>query len=248
MVLGPDAAGFGERNGLQQPGGGQLRGRELEQYLFATQVVAGRSLAWQNISDMRRAVSLLAGFEFVQSERLGCYGHSMGSTHTWLVGPFEPRLRALAGNCCLPTYGAMERTGLMHCFPNYIPGWRQYGDLPDIACADRPLRTAPEFRRTGQRQPDCRSASRTARTAAGLDLQPASPKIFPGLSKAIPTTSSARKCGAGSEITSAATSGETRQGAGENLAREICRIPATCRTLAVDVPQHALPACNFIQP
>jgi len=133
VVLCPDAAGFGERNGLQQPGGGQLRGRDLEHYLFAMQVVAGRSLAWQNISDMRRAVSLLAGFEFVQSERLGCYGHSMGSTHTWLVGPFEPRLRALAGNCCLPTYEAMERTGLMHCFPNYIPGWRQYGDLPDIA-------------------------------------------------------------------------------------------------------------------
>lgn len=132
VVLCPDAAGFGERNGLLQPGGGQLRGRELEHYLFGMQVVAGRSLAWQNISDMRRAVSLLAGFEFVRSECLGCYGHSMGSTHTWLVGPFEPRLRALAGNCCLPTYAAMERTGLIHCFPNYIPGWRQYGDLPDI--------------------------------------------------------------------------------------------------------------------
>ena len=56
----------------------------------------------------------------------------MGSTHTWLVGPWEPRLKALAGNCCLPTDAAMERTGLIHCFPNYIPDWRQFGDLPDI--------------------------------------------------------------------------------------------------------------------
>ena len=32
----------------------------------------------------------------------------------------------------MPTYAAMERTDLIHCFPNYIPGWRKYGDIPDI--------------------------------------------------------------------------------------------------------------------
>jgi len=65
----------------------------------------------------------------------------MGSTHTWLVGPWEPRLKALAGNCCMPSYAAMERTNLIHCFPNHIPGWRQYGDLPDIVglIAPQPL-------------------------------------------------------------------------------------------------------------
>ena len=56
------------------------------------------------------------------------YGHSMGSTHTWLVGPWEPRLRALVGNCCLPTYGGIHRTSLLHCFPNFIPGIHEYGD------------------------------------------------------------------------------------------------------------------------
>jgi len=32
----------------------------------------------------------------------------------------------------MPTYAAMERTNLIHCFPNYIPGWRRHGDIPDI--------------------------------------------------------------------------------------------------------------------
>jgi hypothetical protein len=104
----------------------------LEHYLFAMYVVAGRCLAWKNILDMRRAVDLIAARPEVDPERLGCYGHSMGSTHTWLVGPWEPRLKALVGNCCMPTYAAMERTDLIHCFPNYIPGWRQHGDIPDI--------------------------------------------------------------------------------------------------------------------
>jgi dienelactone hydrolase len=126
-VLCPDAAGFGERNQR-----GKLNGRNLEHYLFGMYVAEGRCLAWKNILDMRRAVDLIASRTEVDANRLGCYGHSMGSTHAWLVGPWEPRLKALVGNCCMPTYAAMERTDLIHCFPNYIPGWRRYGDIPDI--------------------------------------------------------------------------------------------------------------------
>lgn len=128
VVFCPDAAGFGERNKR-----GKLNGRGLEHYLFAMQVVAGKCLAWKNILDMRRAVDYICSRPEVDADRIGCYGHSMGSTHTWLVGPWEPRIKALVGNCCLPTYAAMERTDLIHCFPNYVPGWRQHGDTPDIA-------------------------------------------------------------------------------------------------------------------
>lgn len=127
VVLCPDAAGFGERNRK-----GKLNGRNLEHYLFAMYVAEGKCLAWKNILDMRRAVDYLSSRPEVDANRLGCYGHSMGSTHTWLVGPWEPRLKALVGNCCMPTYAAMERTDLIHCFPNYIPGWRRHGDIPDI--------------------------------------------------------------------------------------------------------------------
>lgn len=127
VVLCPDAVGFGERGQR-----GRLRGRDLEHYLFGMYVAEGKCLAWKNILDMRRAVDLIASRPEVDARRLGCYGHSMGSTHTWLAGPWEPRLKALVGNCCMPTYAAMERTDLIHCFPNYIPGWRRYGDIPDI--------------------------------------------------------------------------------------------------------------------
>jgi hypothetical protein len=60
--LGRCASGWSERNRLPGRKQLQLRGRALEHYLFGMQVVAGRSLAWKNISDMRRAVSLLAVF------------------------------------------------------------------------------------------------------------------------------------------------------------------------------------------
>jgi dienelactone hydrolase len=129
VVICPDAMCFGER---QDPTG-KLKGGEYERFEFLRQVVRGRSLAWKDILDMRRTIDALCERPEVLTDRLGCYGHSMGSTHTWLVGPLEPRLKCLVGNCCLPTYEAIEEEHLLHCFPNFVPGWSKYGDTPDIA-------------------------------------------------------------------------------------------------------------------
>ena len=60
-------------------------------------------------------------------------GIRWGRHTTWLVGPWEPRLKCLVGNCCLPTYEAVHRNKLLHCFPNFIPGFHVHGDTPDIA-------------------------------------------------------------------------------------------------------------------
>ncbi len=135
VVLCPDALAFEDR---RHP---HLVGGEYERFEFLRSIVAGKSMAWKSILDMRRAIDFLVSRAEVDSDRIGCFGHSMGSTHTWLVGPWEPRLKCLVGNCCLPTYAAIERMGLIHCFPNFIPGLGQYGDTPDIAAliAPRPL-------------------------------------------------------------------------------------------------------------
>lgn len=127
VVLCPDALCFEERQSQKLAGG------NFERFEFLRYVVSGKCMAWKNILDMRRAIDYLCSRPEVRSDRIGCYGHSMGSTHTWLVGPWEPRLLCLVGNCCLPTYAAIHRTHILHCFPNFIPGWFQYGDTPDIA-------------------------------------------------------------------------------------------------------------------
>ena len=134
VVLCPDALCFEERQDPEK----KLKGGNYERFEFLRLVVAGRSMAWKNILDMRRAIDYLVTRPEVKSDALGCYGHSMGSTHAWLVGPWEPRLKCIIGNCCLPTYAAIHRTKLLHCFPNFIPGLHQYGDTPDIAALIAP--------------------------------------------------------------------------------------------------------------
>ena len=137
VVLCPDALCFEER---QDPSS-KLKGGNYERFEFLRYVVAGKCMAWKNILDMKRAIDFLVSRPEVVADKIGCYGHSMGSTHTWLVGPWEPRIKCLVGNCCLPTYKAIHREHMLHCFPNFVPGIFQYGDTPDIAAliAPRPL-------------------------------------------------------------------------------------------------------------
>ncbi len=137
VVLCPDALCFEER---QDPTG-KLKTGNFERFEFLRYVVDGKCMAWKNILDMKRAIDFLQSRPEVIDEKIGCYGHSMGSTHTWLIGPWEPRLKCLVGNCCLPTYKGIHREHMLHCFPNFIPGIYEYGDTPDIAAliAPRPL-------------------------------------------------------------------------------------------------------------
>ena len=126
---------FGERRDEK------LKGGDYERFEFLRYLVNGKCLAWKNILDIRRGVDLLVQRREVQSDRLGCYGHSMGSTNTYMVGPWEPRLKCFVCNCCLPTYAAIHREHMLHCFPNYVPGLLRYGETPNIAAliAPRPL-------------------------------------------------------------------------------------------------------------
>jgi dienelactone hydrolase len=147
VVLCPDALCFEERQHRS------LRGGNFERFEFLRYVVAGQCMAWKNILDMRRAVDYLCSRAEVKADRLGCYGHSMGATHTWLVGPWEPRLTCLVANCCLPTYAAIHRTHLLHCFPNFIPSWFRHGDTPDITAMIAPRALHMNFGATDDGSP-----------------------------------------------------------------------------------------------
>ncbi|MEJ7591823.1 MAG: alpha/beta hydrolase family protein [Planctomycetaceae bacterium] len=163
VVLCPDALCFEERQDPEK----KLKDGAWERFEFLRLVVDGRCMAWKNILDMRRAIDYLVSRPEVNPDRLGCYGHSMGSTHTWLVGPWEPRLKCLVGNCCLPTYAAIHRTKLLHCFPNYVPGLHQFGDTPDIAALIAPRALHLNFGETDDGSPiqEVRAGVETIATA-----------------------------------------------------------------------------------
>jgi dienelactone hydrolase len=134
VAICPDSLTFGER---QDPTKKQ-QGGNYERFEFLRYLVSGKCLAWKDILDMRRTIDYLVTRPEVKASALGCYGHSMGSTHAYMVGPWEERLKAIVCNCCLPTYKAIHREHMLHCFPNFVPGIFQYGDTPDIVALIAP--------------------------------------------------------------------------------------------------------------
>jgi dienelactone hydrolase len=143
VVLCPDALCFGDR--FRPSFGDRNNFGWMERFEFLRYVVQGKCLLWKNILDMRRAVDYLVSRPEVRADRIGCYGHSMGATHSYMVGPWDTRLRAVVTNACLPTYEAIHHHGLLHCFPNFIPGWQQFGDVPDIVGLIAPRRLHMNF-------------------------------------------------------------------------------------------------------
>ena len=68
VVLCPDALCFGER---QDPTG-KLKDGAYERFEFLREVVRGRSLAWRNVFEMKRAIDLLCSRPEVNQERPCC--------------------------------------------------------------------------------------------------------------------------------------------------------------------------------
>jgi len=115
VVLCPDALCFEGRQSKDLPGD------RFERFEFLRYVVAGRCMAWKSILDMRRAIDHVSSRPEVRRDRIGCHGHSMGSTHTWLVGPWEPRIRCLVGTAaCRPTPRSIDEDPPL--LPEFHPG------------------------------------------------------------------------------------------------------------------------------
>ncbi len=139
IVLCPDALGFEGRRHES------LDGPSYERHMAMHYIAAGKSLAWKNILDNRRALDSLCSRSDVDASRIGCYGHSLGSTFTWLTGPWDNRLKCMVGNCCMPSQAAMDGTAINHSFSNYIPGLNRIGDIPEYVALTAPRRLHLNF-------------------------------------------------------------------------------------------------------
>lgn len=71
----------------------------------------GRSLAAQMMGESRAALDWLAGQGWVRPGRLGVYGISMGATFGYWLAAVDPRVRALAHECCLADFDSLIASG-----------------------------------------------------------------------------------------------------------------------------------------
>jgi dienelactone hydrolase len=82
---------------------------------------ASMKAVWNNM----RAIDLLQALPEVDSERIGCIGHSLGGHNAMFTSVFDPRIKAIVSNCGF------------NAFPKYmggdLKGWSHKGYMPRIA-------------------------------------------------------------------------------------------------------------------
>ncbi len=92
------------------------------------------------VYDNVRAIDLLQSLPFVDSERIGCIGHSLGGHNTMFTAAFDPRIKVLVSNCGFTRF---------HKYYNgRLKGWtsarymplidRDFGNDPDRVSFDFP--------------------------------------------------------------------------------------------------------------
>jgi len=129
IVLAPDSIGFEERQSehkLSLEGFG-------ERYLFKDELLHGRSLIGKNVLDNIRAIDILTSLDEVDSEKIGCMGHSLGGTQTFYTMALDTRIKAAVSNCGIATLTSIQEAHICHSFSFYIHGLLKEGiDTPEV--------------------------------------------------------------------------------------------------------------------
>ncbi|MBQ8127664.1 MAG: prolyl oligopeptidase family serine peptidase [Prevotella sp.] len=131
-----DAPMWGER--------GREEGVDRSKYdiIAGNMMMLGRDLCGFMHYDDIAATEFLATLPWVDPQRIGCMGCSMGAYRAWMLSALSDRIRASAAICWMVTTdvqmstadGKREYGGFANC----LPGLRQWLDYPDIASLAAP--------------------------------------------------------------------------------------------------------------
>ena len=132
VVLAVDALLWGER--------GRKEGAsyDVQQALASNFLQMGTSWgAFIHLDDVRSA-EFLASLPFVDKERVGCLGFSMGAYRSWMLGALTDAVRASASVCWMNTTEyLMTPTNNQNkggsAYAMLVPGLRRYLDYPHVA-------------------------------------------------------------------------------------------------------------------
>lgn len=131
VVFSADAPMWGER--------GRKEGVDRKKYdqIAGNMMMLGRDLSAFMTYDDIATTDFIASLPFVDDERIGCVGCSMGGYRAWMLSALSDKIKAGAAICWMTTTDSQmstigkkpENGGFANC----IPALRQYLDYPHIA-------------------------------------------------------------------------------------------------------------------
>jgi dienelactone hydrolase len=143
VVLCPDHLGFEDRRPpeYKRAENDNLDGGNYERLLFCKYILEGTSLQTKYLSDLSRGVDFLQSLKFVDAERIGAIGHSLGGQETLWLTWYDSRIKAAVASCGFSQVRSIIREGINHNFAMFSHGFLKYGDISNLVCdlAPRPF-------------------------------------------------------------------------------------------------------------
>lgn len=112
----------------------------VEDHVALNLIMAGTSLTGMRVSYLKTLLDYLSALSFVDPEKLGCIGWSMGGGLTMYLSAVDERVKVVAISSYFGTYKDTFMK-LRSSTDNYIPGILSFGEMADVAClvVPRPL-------------------------------------------------------------------------------------------------------------
>lgn len=135
VVLAIDALLWGNRGEGDQ---GRQTKYDTQQALASNCLKLGTTLCGIITWDDLRSIDFVASLPFVDSQRIGVYGHSMGGHRAWMAAALSDKVAASATICWMATAHSLLTIGNNElkggsAFTMQIPMISRYLDNPDIA-------------------------------------------------------------------------------------------------------------------
>ncbi|MGE5606218.1 MAG: alpha/beta hydrolase family protein [Bacteroidota bacterium] len=136
VVLCPDHLCFEDRRPPeeQRQVNHHLDGSNYERFVFGKYLLEGSTLQAKYLSDLCRGLDFLESLDFVDADRIGAIGHSLGGQETLWLAWYDPRIKAAVSSCGFSQIRSILEGGINHNLALYAFGLLNIGDIGDLVC------------------------------------------------------------------------------------------------------------------
>lgn len=136
VVLCPDHLGFEDRRPpeYERNENPHIQDGGYERFLFCKYINEGSTLQTKYLWDLARGLDLLEGLEYVDRNRIGVIGHSLGGQEAMWLTWFDKRIKAAICSCGIGQLKTIFRDKITHNFAMFTFGLGKVCDVADLVC------------------------------------------------------------------------------------------------------------------
>lgn len=132
VVIAPDIICFEDRKDKIKFNTDRDSKAMFERYMYCNYLLHGSSLQAKTLHDLSVAVDVLCSLNYVNKDKLGVIGHSLGGQEAILLEWYDKRIKVGASSCGISMMKDIIDKMIIHNFFLYIPNMLKYCDFDEI--------------------------------------------------------------------------------------------------------------------